>query len=120
MRFHIVDPHCSVAGGEDLGAVGSRVEAEEIVAARILGGDPGGCRCGRGYVIQTCEERQRVGIGWMERQARDMSMMASGLLNLRGHTARDGIKRDLTAEETAAHKCHDYDPRRFSEAMGEA
>jgi hypothetical protein len=119
MKFHIVDPHCSVAGGEDLGAVDSRQQAEEIIAARILGGDPGGCLCGRGYMIQTCEERQRVNIGWTERQVRDMAMMSSGLLNLRGHTTRDGIKRDLTAEEMAAHKCYAYDPKRFSEAMGE-
>jgi hypothetical protein len=119
MRFHIIDPHCSVAGGEDFGAVDTREEADKIVAERIANGDEGGCRCGRGYLIQTCEERTKVNIGWTERQERDVAMFATGFLNLNGYRPRDGVKRELTPEEVASHKCYNYQPRRFQEILND-
>lgn len=116
-RFHIVDPHCSVAGGEDFGAVGTREEAEKIVADRIASGDEGGCRCGRGYLIQTCEERTKNNLGWADRQEQDMAMYSTGFLNLNPYRPRDGVKRELTSEEIASHKCYDYQPQRFSDML---
>ena len=117
MRFHIIDPHCSVAGGEDFGAVDTREEAKKIVADRIASGDEGGCRCQRGYLIQTCEERLRNNLGWTERQEQDMRSYAMGWMNLRSYRPQDGVTRELTPEELASHKCHNYQPMRFSEAM---
>jgi hypothetical protein len=117
MRYHIVDPHCSVAGGEDFGAVDTREEAEKIVADRIASGDEGGCRCQRGYLIQTCEERLRNNLGWTERQEQDMRMYVTGFLNLNPYRPRDGVTRELTPEESASHKCYNYQPRRFSEIL---
>jgi len=119
MRYHIVDPHCSVAGGEDFGAVDTREDAEKIIADRIAGGDEGGCRCQRGYLIQTCEERIKNNLGWRERQERDMELYSTGYLNLNPYRPRDGVKRELTPEELAAHKCYDYQPKRFHELMEE-
>lgn len=118
-RFHVIDPHCSVAGGEDFGAVETREEAEKIVADRIAAGDEGGCRCGRGYVIQSCEDRIKVDLGWRERQADDMRLMEAGLLNLHAYRAKDGLKRELTPDEIATHKCYNYQPKRFHEMMHE-
>lgn len=124
MRFHIVDDHCSVAGGEDMGAVASREEAEAIIAERVAAGDIGGCRCTRrlehGYSIQTCEERLRVSLGWQERQAEDFENYAlRGAMNLLSYKSSEGIKRELTAEELASHTCHNYSPRRFSDIMND-
>ncbi len=117
MRYHIVDPHCSVAGGEDFGAVDTREEAEKIVVDRIASGDGGGCRCQRGYLIQTCEDRVRVDVGWTERQEQDLRSYAMGWMNLRSYRPQDGVTRELTPEELASHKCYNYQPRRFSEML---
>jgi hypothetical protein len=106
-----------VAGGEDFGAVDTLEQAEKIVAERVAKGDEGGCRCHRGYLIQTCEERTRVGLGWQERQASDTAMMAAGYMNMRSFGPKDGLRRDLTPEESASHKCYDYRPQRFSDIL---
>lgn len=116
-RFHVVDDHCSIAGGEDFGAAPSREEAERIIAERIANGDKGGCRCGGGYLVQTCEERIRVQVGWDERRSKDLQMMRGGLMNLMHYRAKHGVRRDLTDEEKASHKCYDYEPKRFYERL---
>jgi hypothetical protein len=116
-RFHVVDPYCGVAGGEDFGAVDTHEEAERIIAARVATGDEGGCRCHRGYLIQTCEERVRVDLGWTERQAADIRLFSTGLMNLRSYGPKSGVTRTLTPEEIASHKCYNYQPKRFHDIL---
>lgn len=122
MKFHVVDDHCGMAGGEDFGAVESREAAQAIIDARIASGDKGGCRCGGGYLIQTCEEREKVHVGWDERRESISGLARAGFFDVRHYRAKDGVERELTEAESAQHstRCYPYDPKRFGEVMEEA
>lgn len=57
MKYHIVDDHCGIIGGEDYGYVESYEEAEAAIVKRKEQGYRGGCRCnGSGWKIMTCNE----------------------------------------------------------------
>jgi len=57
-KYHIVDIHCRIIGGEDYGTVSTYEEAEAAIIKRKEQGYRGGCRCsGTGWKIMTCEER---------------------------------------------------------------
>jgi hypothetical protein len=125
-RFHVVDDHCNIAGGEDYGAFDTLVQAEAAIAEKRNIGIKGGCRCCRGWMIQTCEDRIRVHLGWTERQESRFAQFKENpntpltYADLMHYGPQDGIERVLTAEELASHKCHEYDPVSFMERMHEA
>lgn len=113
-RFHVVDDHCGIAGGEDFGAFDTREQAEQAIADRRAMGDKGGCRCGGlGYLIQTCEERVSNHLAWDKHRESE----AYRFSYFRDFDSESRIDREPTPEEMAEHKCYDYDPERFEEKM---
>lgn len=60
MKYHVLDDHCNIIGGEDHGAVDTAEEAAQAINEQIASGHKGGCRCsGSGWRVLTCEELQK-------------------------------------------------------------